>query len=261
MQGAERAAKRAIVRAPGPDFGRGLTTSTAPPPRYEDALAQHDNYCAALEQSGLQLLRLPPLPEHPDAPFVEDTAVVIEEGAILMRPGAPSRREEVPHIVPGFQALGIPQIGVITAPGTVDGGDVLRNGRRFWIGLSARTNKAGADQLTAILKRHGFQVTILPIADGLHLKSSVTGVAPGVLLAAPPMHHHDAFAGMEIIAVPPEESYAANALWLGERILCPAGSPQTVARLEAAGHQVKTLEMSAFRKMDGALTCCSLLSA
>jgi dimethylargininase len=245
----------AIVRPPGPDFERGITTSSLGPPDYEKALGQHAAYCDALTSCGLELISLEPDPNFPDCPFVEDTAVVTAEIAVIARPGDPRRRGEEADIA-GVLA-GYRRLEQIESPGTLDGGDVLDAGNRFFIGLSGRTNEEGARQLTAILESIGHTVSIVPAGPMLHLKSAVN-YAGGALAVARQLARADCFAEYERIAVPDEESYAANCLYVNGRLIMAAGFPRTKELLGGLGHEIIELEMSEFMKMDGGLTCLSI---
>jgi dimethylargininase len=249
--------KQAIARRPGPDFARGLTTAVGgAPPDYARLLVQHRAYLDLLSALGLEVEVLDPLPGHPDGYFVEDVAVVTPEVAVLTRPGAPQRRGEVEPMAPAL-ARHRP-LERIPEPGTLDGGDVLMVGRHVFVGVSARTNLAGARSLGTILARHGYTWSPVAVAAGLHLKSSVTWAGEDVLIVAEAFRHRPEFAGYRHIPVDPREAYAANTLWLNGHLLTPAGHPRLRARLEVLGLPVHELDISEARKMDGGLTCLSL---
>ena len=251
---------RAIVRPPAATFADGITSSGLGPPDPTLALAQHVAYCRALERLGLSLTRLPPDPDFPDSTFVEDAAVVTREGAILTRPGAPSRRGEVNAI---GAALGewFSQLDRITAPGTVDGGDVCEAGSHFFIGVSGRTSREGAVQLAAWLKQRGFTPGVIDIRGlpgMLHLKTGLSWLGGRRLLAAGEIAGHDALRGWDVLEVPKGEEYAANCIRVNDTVLIAAGFPETASRLRGLGHDVLAIEMSEYRKMDGGLSCLSL---
>lgn len=249
--------QQAIARRPGPDFAQGLTTAVLDaPPDYHRLLTQHAAYLDALRALGLAVELLEPLEGCPDAYFVEDVAVVTPEIAVLTRPGAPSRRPEAEPMAPVLARWR--ELVRIPAPGTLDGGDVLMVGRHVFVGLSERTNPEGAKALGAILERHGYTWSPVPVGAGLHLKSSVTWAGEDVLILAEAFRRRPEFAGYRHILVDPEEAYAANTLWINGHLLTPAGYPRLRARLEHLGLPVLELDTSEARKMDGGLTCMSL---
>ena len=250
----------AIVRPPGPGFSEGLTSAGLGPPVLEEALAQHDRYCDALSRCGAALTWLEPDPRHPDATFVEDTAVLTERGAILARPGAPSREGEVAgirsalaHFYRSFRA--------IVPPGTLDGGDVCQAGGHFFIGISGRTNHEGARQLASFLAEDGYTsacVDLRGVGGLLHLKSGMARLGDRRLVLVAALAGRDPFGAYEIVVVDAAESYAANCVRVNEHVLLAAGHPKLRAALLGMGYPVIELEMSEFRKMDGGLSCLSL---
>jgi dimethylargininase len=250
----------AIVRPPSTSFALGLTTAGEGPPDLGVALAQHEAYGRALELCGARLTRLPADSLYPDSTFVEDTAILTSRGAILTRPGAPSRAGEVDTLREPLAAL-VPIEGSIDAPGTVDGGDVCEAGDRFFIGISARTDERGAFQLAAILRRLGYRPTLVDIrgAPGLlHLKSGMAWLGDGRIAATDALAGAEPFREFEIVRVPAAEAYAANCVAFGGRLLIARGYPVFEETTRRLGYDVVTLEMSEFRKMDGGLSCLSL---
>jgi dimethylargininase len=251
---------QALLRLPGDNFAQGLTQSGEGAPDPALALTQHQHYRAALEAAGLVLTVLPADPRHPDGCFVEDTALLTAHGAILTRPGAPSRRGEVEAIAAALHAA-FPHLAHIEPPGTVDAGDVCEADGHFLIGLSARTNEAGAAQLAGWLGDLGYRADILDIRSSrtlLHLKTGITYLGEGRMLAAPEFPRDPALAAYEILEVPATERYAANALRVNDRVLVAAGYPATRAAIESLGYETIALEMSEFRRLDGGLSCLSL---
>jgi dimethylargininase len=248
---------QAIARKPGKNFARGLTTTISDkPPQYEFLLNQHTAYLDALKSCGLEIIVLDPLPDYPDAYFVEDTAVVTPEVAVITNPGANSRKGEEESIA---QALaGFRKIERIMAPATVDGGDVLQVGNHFFIGLSERTNKEGAEQLGRILESYGNTRVTIPVGAGLHFKSSVNYVGNNTLLVTSDFADHAELSGYDKIVLEKSESYAANTLLVNEHLLMPAGFPIARKRLGLLGFKVIELETSEIAKMDGGLTCMSI---
>ncbi len=218
---------------------------------------QHKQYCAALTGAGLEVLELAVNRSLPDSVFVEDTAVVVDEVAVLTRPGAPSRRPEVPGI--GKELAKYRPLLPIEDPATLDGGDVLQVGRRFFVGLSTRTNLAGAEALQGLLAPHGYQVTPVPLRDCLHLKATCTALDEATLLVNPDRLDTAPLAGCELVPVPRSEPEAANCLRIGETVLLPASHPRTAARVSDLGYQVRTLDISELQKAEAGLTCCSLI--
>lgn len=246
----------AITRIPGPDYPLGLTTSTLPAPDLDLALAQHDAYVRCLRSLGLTVEVLPAAHGFPDACFVEDTAVVVPEIAIVSRPGAPSRLGEAESMVEPLAAHR--PLARIKAPGTLDGGDILQVGKRFFIGVSDRTNAEGARQLDAILCAHGYKSEIIPVAAGLHLKSSLNYVGENTMLVTADFAGHPAIESFRQIVCPKGEEYAANTLLVNENLIMPTGYPRTREMLEPLGLPILELDTSEYRKMDGGLTCLSL---
>jgi dimethylargininase len=251
---------RAIVRPPAATFADGITSSGLGPPDLGVALEQHEAYSRALERLGLSLVRLPPDPGFPDSTFVEDAAIVTSRGAILTRPGAPSRAGEVAAL---GTALGrwFPELDRITAPGTVEGGDVCEAGPYFFIGVSQRTNADGAAQLAGWLAARGFGSSVIDIRQlpgMLHLKTGLSWLGGRRLLAWREIAGHGALRGWEVVKVPKGEEYAANCIRVNDAVLVAEGFPKTAALLRDLGHEVAAIDMSEYRKMDGGLSCLSV---
>jgi dimethylargininase len=251
---------RAIVRPPAATFAAGITTSGLGPPDLALALEQHEAYCQTLERLGLSLVRLAPDAEFPDSTFVEDAAIVTARGAILTRPGATSRAGEVAAV---GAALGrwFPDLDTITAPGTLDGGDVCEAGPHFFIGLSARTNAEGASQLAAWLGKRGFGSSVIDIRRMpglLHLKTGLSWLGGRRLLAGDEVAGDEALGGWQVVRVPAGEEYAANCVRLNDAVLIAQGYPATAALLGGLGCEVTALGMSEYRRMDGGLSCLSV---
>ncbi len=223
----------------------------------ERARAQHASYEDCLRSLGCTVLTLPPDPDLPDCVFVEDTAVVVDELAVITRPGAPSRRRETEAVAAALG--GHRELAFITEPATLDGGDVLRIGRRIFVGLSSRTNAEGAAQLEERLSPHGYTVETLTVGGCLHLKSAATEAAPGTVLLNPSWVDAAAFTDFRVVAVDPSEPGAANGLLVGETTLFPSAYPRTAARLEEAGARLVRVDVSELAKAEGAVTCCSLI--
>lgn len=250
----------AIVRPPAATYADGLSSAALGPPDLALARAQHDRYCAALERCGLAVTRLEPADAFPDSTFVEDTAVLTSHGAILTRPGAPSRLGEVDLIEPVLRER-FATVDRIEAPGTVDAGDVCEAGDRYFIGVSERTNEHGANHLAEILARHGYGSVLIDIREVpgiLHLKTGVTSLGDGRITLIDTLAGREEFAGYEVVRVHPRENYAANCLRINRHLVIAAGFPLLEQAVRAFGLPVIALEMTEFRKMDGSLTCLSL---
>jgi dimethylargininase len=248
---------KALVRRPCRSMVRGLSSSGLGPPDVGRALEQHAAYIAALRDCGLQVTVLDADEAYPDSVFVEDTAVVCPEAAVIDRPGAASRQGEERSVAAALAGF-FPRLDAIAAPGTLEGGDVMRADGRFFVGLSGRTNREGARQLAALLVPHGYEVLTVALGALLHLKTGVSYLEEGRLLAAGELAHDPGFSRFRVIPVPAGEEYAANSLWVNGRVLVAAGFPATRRAVEAAGCETLVLDVSEFRKLDGGLSCLSL---
>jgi len=251
---------RALICRPSPNFADGLTEGVHGVPTYSVAKAQHERYCEELERCGLKLTRLSTDAHHPDGTFVEDTAVITGRGAIITRPGAESRRGEIVSVREALVEL-TPWLGEIAAPGTVDGGDVCELNGRYLIGISTRTNEDGARQLAMILASNGYESTTIDvrgIPELLHLKSGLSALDDGRLVAIEALAARDELRGYPFVRVTRRESYAANCVSINGRVLIARGFPVLEDALVKLRYDVVTLEMSEFRKMDGGLSCLSL---
>jgi dimethylargininase len=221
------------------------------------AISQHRSYLNALIACGCAIRELAVESDLPDSVFVGDTAVVLDEVAVITRPGAESRRAEVQSMA---SMLGqYRELVRIAAPATLDGGDVLRIGRTLYVGESARSNAAAIEQLRNVLGRFGYRVQGVPLRGCLHLKTAVTLVAPGLLLANPEFVEAEVFDGMQSVAVDPSEPHAANALRVEEQVIYPQSCPRTAERLKARGLNIVTVDMSETEKAEGGVTCCSVI--
>ena len=221
------------------------------------AAAQHDAYEAALETLGCRVRRLPAADELPDSVFVEDVAIVLDEVAIVTRPGAESRRGERASVAPVLSEYR--ELATIAAPGTLDGGDVLRLERTLYVGLSTRTNEDGARQLARLVQRFGYDVRCVQTAACLHLKSAVTALGADRVLLNPSWVDARMFEAVDAVEVAPDEPYAANVLRIGEAIVSAAAHVRTIDALRADGYDVTTVDVSELAKAEAGVTCCSLL--
>lgn len=256
---------RAIVRPPTENLADGLTSVSFGVPDFPTALAQHGEYCRALKQCGLELVTLAPDNHHPDATFVEDTAVLTAKAAILTHPGATSRREEIRSVETSLSKF-FPQLLRINAQSgngvaTLDGGDVCEAGEHFFIGISARTNEAGAQQLASFLGQLGYTASLIDIREVkniLHLKSGIAHLGDRRLALIDALADLPAFREYECVQVPGDDEYAANCVRVNDHVLLPAGNGHFARSLKHLGYQTIVLDMSEFRKMDGGLSCLSL---
>ena len=221
------------------------------------ARAQHLEYERTLERAGCTLVRLGELPDAPDAVFVEDTAIVLDEVAVMMRPGAAARRLEVDPMASALAAFR--PLVWITEPGTMDGGDVLRLGRTLYVGLTTRSNADGIAQLRAAVAPHGYSVRGVPVSGALHLKTAVTQVSAGEILVNPEWVDPRTFDGYTPVAVDPTEPFSANAVLLDGGVIHSTAFPRTQELLSRRGIRVFGVDASELAKAEGGVTCCSLL--
>ena len=221
------------------------------------AQEQHHAYEKLLETQGARVVSLPAEPELPDSMFVEDPAIVLDELAVILPLGTESRRREAPSLAKALSKYR--KLEYVQLPGTLEGGDVLRIGRKLFVGLTRRSNAEGIRQLAAILKPHGYEVLEVPVTGCLHLKSAVTYIGEKMLLANRDWFDTTQFSGYEWIDVAPAEPHAANALALGGTVIFPASFPRTSARIESKGFHVTALDISELQKAESGLTCSSLL--
>jgi len=221
------------------------------------ARAQHRNYERALEDAGCIVQRVDANPEWPDAVFIEDTAVVFDELAVVARPGAVSRRAEtaeVERVLAAYRA-----VKRIDAPATLDGGDVLCVGRHVFVGCSGRTNGPAIEQLRQMVRGFGYDFRSVAVSGCLHLKSAITAVGEDTLLVNRSWVANADLGGFDLIDIDADEPFAANALRLGSRVIHAAAFPRTRERLERRGYEVIPVDLSELAKAEGAVTCCSLL--
>lgn len=221
------------------------------------AARQHARYERALASLGCTVQHLPAEPDLPDAVFVEDAAVVLDELAVITRPGARSRRPETTTVATALAPYR--PLGHIVAPGTLDGGDVLHIGTRVFVGASTRSNRTGRAQLRALLAPHGYHVIDVAVAGCLHLKSAVTAVADETLLIQRAWVDAQAFRAFALIDVDPAEPFAANVLRVADAVLVPSAYRRTRRRLEGRGLRVRGVDVSELAKAEGGVTCCSLV--
>jgi dimethylargininase len=223
----------------------------------ERARQQHAAYERALEAAGCAIVQLDEAADLPDSVFVEDTAIVFDEIAIITRPGAATRR---PETRPVAQLLrGYRDVWEITAPATVDGGDVIVAGRTVFVGQSGRTNPEAVAQMRRALDPRAYEIHMVPVGGCLHLKSAATAIGEHRLLINPRWVEPGAFPGFELIEIDPLEPPAANVLRVGQELICAERFHRTRERLEREGLVVRSVDLSELAKAEGAVTCCSLV--
>ena len=248
----------AVTREVSPRFNEcEITHIERTPIDVDIARTQHCGYLAALKQLGCTVMELPAEADLPDSVFVEDTAFILPEAAVITRPGADSRRPEAESIAQALSPL--TKLLFLREPATLDGGDVLVVGKRIFVGISTRSNNDAIDQLRDLLKQYGYSAIGVPLHDCLHLKSAVTRVDDSTLLINKNWVDTAFFADYNLIEVDPSEPYAANCLPIGDSIIFPTAFPKTCLRLEERGYKVIPVEVDELAKAEGAVTCCSLI--
>jgi len=248
---------KAIVRTPGRSFIHGLTTANLGLPDYETALMQHQNYIEALTRCGVEVTVLPLDEDFPDSTFVEDTALLTPKCAILTNPGTASRKDEVVDMKKVLRKH-YSIIENIEAPGTVEAGDIMMVGDHYYVGLSERTNDDGAAQLITILNKYGYSGSAILLRDVLHLKTGVAYLENNNLAACGEFLNVEEFRSFNIIEIAKDESYAANCIWINNKVIIPQGYPKTKEKINNAGYVIIEVDVSEFRKLDGGLSCLSL---
>jgi dimethylargininase len=248
----------AITRPPSEAIERcELTYLDREPIDVARAVAEHDAYVAVLRELAVHVIELAAEPDLPDATFVEDAAIVLDEVAVITRPGAASRQPEVASVAAALEPYRT--LRFLQAPATLDGGDVLRIGRTLYVGSGGRSNAAGIAQLADLLAPYSYTVHSARFEGCLHLKSAVTSIGHDLLLANAAWVDTSQFEGCQAVAVPADELHAANALTVAGVTLLPAGYPHTQALLEAHGFTVRPVDISELEKAEAGVTCSSLL--
>ena len=248
----------AITRAVSASLAHGeLTFRERAPIDVPLARRQHDGYERALASLGVRIDHLAAEDAMADAVFVEDIAIVLDEIAIVTTPGALSRRGETESIARAVARYR--PVHRLSAPATLDGGDVVRIDRTIYVGLSSRTNEAGVDQLAALVSPLGYIVTSVPVAGALHLKTACTYAGRGILLANPEWATTTAFRDVEVVRVAADEPWGASVLAIGDSLVMPASFPRTRALLEARGFGVVPVDLSELQKAEGGPTCLSIV--
>jgi dimethylargininase len=223
----------------------------------EKARAQHHAYEQLLAKLGARVISLPEEPELPDSMFVEDPAIVVDELAVICPLGTETRRKEVPSLAAALEKFR--KLAYVKLPGTLEGGDVLRVGKRVFVGITARSSPEGIRQLAVTLGAYGYDLTALPVTGCLHLKSAVTYLGRNIMLANRGWFDSRRIEGFEWLDVDPSEAHSANALAIGDIVIFPASFPRTKALIEAKSFRVESLDISELQKAESGLTCSSLI--
>ena len=250
----------AITRQVSPAINQcEITHIEREPISYERAQAQHKQYTDALNELGLDVIILDSEPDLPDSVFVEDVALVLDDCAIMLYPGATSRRPEVATVEKILASYR--DIFHIQPPDTVDGGDILAVDHTIYVGISSRSTSKAIEQIKAILQPRNYQVRAVNVTGCLHLKSAVTQVSKDTLLINPAWVAKKDFPGMKFIEIDPSEPNAANAVWIDDKIIYPSSFRKTGEKLKKAGVEMFNVDADELEKAEGAVTCCSLIFA
>jgi len=246
-----------IVREPSKNFQEGLTSSDLGKPDYIKALKQHSSYINALKKCGVEIITLKADDRFPDSTFVEDTAVVNKDLAVVTSLGAPSRRGEEREIKNVLEKY-FDKIESIENPGTLEGGDILQIENEYFIGLSSRTNKEGAKQFEKIVKMYGYSCSFIPLINFFHLKTGVAYIDNNNLIVSGELIGNPIFKDYNLIKVEEDENYAANCIRVNNHVLIAEGSDKLRNSIISLGYKTLEIDVSEFRKMDGGLSCLSL---
>ncbi len=249
---------RAITRRPASSIADGLRAEDMGNPDLEGMLAAHTAYVTALRSTGAEVIELPPLEAFPDAQFVEDTALCLPQGAILMRPGAPSRLGEVAEMTPTLRAC-YDDVREITGPGHIEGGDILVTGREILVGRSDRTDAAGVAELAEIVAEWGHSLREVFTPPGvLHFKTDCSLMDAETILATKRLDASGCFEGYRVLHVAEGEEAAANAIRFNNLVLTAAGFPRTAEMLDKAGYEIVEIDNTDCALLDGGMSCLSL---
>jgi dimethylargininase len=249
--------KKAIVRRPCENMVHGITGENLGAPDYNTALKQHDSYIEALKNCGLEVITIEKNNTFPDSVFIEDTAVLTKEFAIITNPSPKARKEEIVGVIPTIKQQ-YNTIEYIAPPGTLEGGDIMLIGDTFYIGRTARSNDDGIRQFKKIVTKHGYNATTIDVTDMLHLKTGVSFIGNNTLLIVDNLKNHPAFTSFKKIIAEGKEAYAANSLNINDKIILPKGYPETRKKLDQENYEIIELDISEYRKLEGGLSCMSL---
>ena len=249
--------RNAIVRTPCENMINGISNANLGTPVHKKAVAQHEKYVEALINCGLSVTVLEADNDFPDSTFVEDTALLTPHCAIIANPGAKSRKEEIKKMEEVLNEF-YSKIEYIKEPDTVEPGDIMMVGSHFYIGLSKRTNKSGAEKIISILEKYGMTGSIISVEKMLHLKTGMSYLEHNNLVVAGEFIENMELQKFNLIKVDPDEMYAGNCIWVNDKVLVPSGFPKIRKKIEDTGYETIALDMSEFRKLDGGLSCLSL---
>lgn len=252
--------KNVIVRRPCKAMVEGITSAPElGKPDYELALKQHDNYIKALKNCGVEATVLEACERFPDSCFVEDAAVITRKCAVITNPGAMSRNREAEMMIPAIKKFfSDDKIEYIVDPGTLDGGDVMMVGDHFYIGRSARTNEEGIRQFIDILEKYELSGSEVPLEEVLHLKTGINYIENNNMLVSGEFVTKPEFEKFHKILIPENEGYAANCIWVNDKVIVPEGYPGVESAVRGAGYEVILVDTSEYKKLDGGLSCLSL---
>jgi len=246
-----------IVRKPSKNFQNGLTSSDLGKPHYFKAIEQHSSYIKALKKCGMEIITLKADEKFPDSTFVEDTAIVNKDLAVITNLGAPSRRGEEREIKSVLEKY-FEKVESIENPGTLEGGDVLRIENEYYIGLSSRTNREGAKQFESNVEKYGYSCSLIPLNTFLHLKTGVAYIGDDNLVVSGELIDNPIFKNYNLIKVEEEENYATNCIRANNYVLIAEGFKRLRDTIKGLGYKTLEIDVSEFRKMDGGLSCLSL---
>lgn len=246
-----------IVRKPSKNFQNGLTSSDLGKPDYFKVIEQHSSYIKALKKCGMEIITLKADGKFPDSTFVEDTAIVNKDLAVITNLGAPSRRGEEREIKSVLEKY-FDKVESIENPGTLEGGDVLRIENEYYIGLSSRTNREGAKQFESIVKKYGYSCSLISLNIFLHLKTGVAYIGDDNLVVSGELIDNPIFKNYNLIKVEKEENFASNCIRVNNYVLIAEGFKKFRDSIIGLGYKILEIDVSEFRKMDGGLSCLSL---
>jgi len=249
--------KQAIVRRPCANMVKGLTSTDLGLPSYHLALEQHDQYMSILKKCGLHVEILDADENFPDSTFIEDVALCTPKCVIITHPGAESRRGETEDIEKTLSKY-FEKVEKVASPGTIEAGDIMMVGEKYFIGISERTNNDGADQMIKILESYGYEGIKVPLKKMLHLKTGLSYLEDNKLLISGEFLENPLFDDFDKIPVAHPELYAANSLWINGTVIIPEGFPETKRKIRDAGYEYIVTDVSEFQKLDGGLSCLSL---
>ncbi len=249
---------RAVTRKPSASIVEGLRAQDIGTPDLEQMLIDHAQYVETLRETGAEVVELPALEAYPDAVFVEDTALCLPEGAIMMRPGAPTRAGEVDGMAPVLRDC-YDVVLDINGPGFIEGGDILTTAKEILVGRSDRTDAAGVAELRSLVDRWGYSVhEVFTPAGVLHFKTDCSLLDGETILATKRLDASGCFEGYRVIHTADGEEAAANAIRFNQFVIMPAGFPKTAKRLRTAGYEVREINNTECAKLDGGMSCLSL---